>query len=51
MIAWLAANGATIVISLIIAALAFAAVRSMHKQKKKGGCSGNCGSCSGGCHH
>lgn len=51
MIGWLAANGATIVISLIIIALAFAAMRSMHRQKKKGGCcNGNCGSC-GGCRH
>lgn len=51
MIDWLTANGATIVITLIIIVLALAAMRSMHRQKKKGGgCNGNCGSC-GGCHH
>ena len=37
---------------IVIAALAAAvwlAVRSLRKNKKKGGCSGNCGSCRG-CH-
>lgn len=47
---WLIANGATIAISMGLLVLAALAMRSMHRQKKKGGCSGNCGSCPG-CRH
>ena len=53
MFEWLAANLATIVVSLIVLAIVSLVVWKMVRDKKrgKGGCScgGDCGAC-GGCH-
>ena len=45
MFAWLAANAATIIISIILAILFFLAVRYLYKTVKRGGCAG-CSGCS-----
>ncbi len=51
MIGFITENIGTIIVSLILIAVVFFAVRSMIRSKKKGQCScgGNCGSCSMGC--
>ncbi len=57
MLEWLAANAATIVISLVILAIVCLIVWKLVKDKRagKGGCScgGDCGSCGacGSCHN
>ena len=47
MLQWLAANAATIVISLLLAAVVAAVVGHMIKTRKTGGCGGGLG-CAGG---
>ena len=46
MVSWLAANGSTIIIAVILLVLVFFAGRKVIKNK--GGCS-SCGGCKGGC--
>ena len=46
MLQWLAANAATIVISLLLAAVVAAGVVHMIKTRKTGGC-GGCSGCAG----
>lgn len=54
MMNWIAANAATIIISLVLLVLTGLAIRSVYKNRGgcscgvKGGCSGQCGGC-GGC--
>ena len=45
---WLAENGATVIISLVLVSLMALAVRYLWKTSKKGGCAG-CSGCSKGC--
>ncbi|WP_320967701.1 FeoB-associated Cys-rich membrane protein [Hungatella hathewayi] len=53
MVTWLAANAATIIISMIILALTGLAVRSVYKNRgtcscqSKSGCGGQCSCCHG----
>lgn len=47
MLAWLAANAATIIILMVIIVLAGLAFRYMHKHG--GTCGGDCGGCGGSC--
>ena len=51
MLAWLSSNLATILVSLILAAVVVLIVRQMLLDKKAGKhlCGGSCGSCGGGC--
>ncbi len=42
---WLAQNGATVVICLLLAVLAVWIIRREVKNRKKGGCSCGCGGC------
>ena len=42
-------NFASVIVLLIVAAVAGLALRSVIKDHKSGGCSGNCGSCGAGC--
>ena len=54
MLEWFAANLATIVVLLVIAALVVFASRKMIRDKRRGkgscSCGGDCGACGGGCH-
>ena len=54
MIEWLVANGATVLVALLIAALAALAVYVLRRDKKRGrsSCGGSCGACpmAGACH-
>ncbi len=45
-------NIGTIIVLLIVAAIAIFAVRSIYKDKKNGksSCGGDCSKCHGGCH-
>ncbi|MBE7722216.1 FeoB-associated Cys-rich membrane protein [Lacrimispora indolis] len=45
--AWLASNGSTVIIAMILLVLVCFSVRKFVKNKGKGGC--GCGHCSGGC--
>ena len=51
---WLTANGATVLVALLVAVLAGAAVYVLRRDKKRGksSCGGCCGSCAmaGKCH-
>lgn len=53
MMTWIAANAATIIISLVLLVCVGLAVRSVYKNRgscscgAKGGCGGQCGCCSG----
>lgn len=51
MLAWIADNAATLIAAAAVLILVGIAVFSLVKQKKsgKGGCTGNCASCSGCC--
>ncbi len=52
--AWLASNGSTVLVALVLLVLVCISVRQFIKNKGKGGCghcSGCCSHCSGGCGH
>ncbi|HBE86281.1 MAG TPA: FeoB-associated Cys-rich membrane protein [Lachnoclostridium sp.] len=52
--AWLASNGSTVLVALVLLVLVCISVRQFIKNKGKGGCghcSGGCSHCSGGCGH
>lgn len=52
--AWLASNGSTVLVALVLMVLVCISVRQFIKNKGKGGCghcSGGCSHCSGGCGH
>ncbi|HCD46804.1 MAG TPA: FeoB-associated Cys-rich membrane protein [Lachnoclostridium sp.] len=49
---WLASNGSTVLVALVILMLVCISVRQFIKNKRKGGCGhcgGCCSHCSGGC--
>ena len=52
MLSWIAANGATIAVLLVLAAVVFLIVRSWVRNKGLGcdGCSSDCSTCKGECH-
>ncbi|HIX16518.1 MAG TPA: FeoB-associated Cys-rich membrane protein [Candidatus Hungatella pullicola] len=50
MIAWLAANGATIIISVILIILTGLAIRSIYRNRGTCSCGCNCSGCGGHCH-
>ncbi|WP_313580758.1 FeoB-associated Cys-rich membrane protein [Lacrimispora sp.] len=52
--AWLASNGSTVLVALVLLVLVCISVRQFIKNKGKGGCghcSGGCSHCSGSCGH
>ncbi len=52
--AWLASNGSTVLVALVLLVLVCISVRQFIKNKGKGGCGhcgGGCSHCSGGCSH
>ncbi|MFV0238623.1 MAG: FeoB-associated Cys-rich membrane protein [Lacrimispora sphenoides] len=52
--AWLASNGSTVLVALVLLVLVCFSVRQFIKNKGKGGCghcSGGCSHCSGSCGH